>query len=185
MSHSAPSPQQPPQHDPRFSHPQQGQWNQHPYPPQQKTKKNPWKWVAIGCLGMGLILVLLVAGCTMIVGKAANEASSDLGDPNAGQPSQSSTHTIKMEATSSAGASVSWALGSSTNQKDFERSWTSTIKNKDSNIWMSVAPGIDHYQNGNPQNITLSCKLTIDGKVVAQHKVSGENPTVSCDPWEK
>lgn len=115
-----------------------------------------------------------VGSAALVLGIAACSG----GDANG--PGQGSTgngkHTIVFDASTSDGApmTVTYGVGADTSQDTNAGSpWTKTTSS-------SEAFNIETLVVQNAGAGTVSCKITVDGKVVKQNQSSGQFATVSC-----
>lgn len=151
--------QQPPPYgqQPAGGYPPQGG-----YPPPPRKKK-VWPWVLGGVL---VVLLLVVGGCVALVGTVANEIENEV----------SREVTVSYQAGGTGTGTVIHTDGSMdvVTESDIALPWSKdvAVTGLVKFVSLSVMSGIDGG--------TVSCKITVGGKVIAQDQATGQLATASC-----
>ncbi|MEV0854358.1 MmpS family transport accessory protein [Nocardia fluminea] len=157
--------QQPPPYgrQPAGGYPQQGGYPPQGGYPQPPRKKKVWPWVLGGVL---VVLLLVVGGCVALVGTVANEIENEV----------SREVTVSYEAGGSGTSTVIYTDGSLdvVTESDTALPWSKnvTITGLVKFVSLSVMSGIDGG--------TVSCKITVGGKVIAEDQATGQLASASC-----
>lgn len=161
--------------------------NEHP-----KKKNSIAKKAGIGCLG----LILLVGGCSAIVGQGAKNTAQAPATSTASAPASASQassapavaapasstpateekkpDTIKLEATATGNGQVIWGTAGSTNTEQFSGTWVKEVpKGKELMTLMVSGDGMD-------PNSKVTCKLYINGELKQEKSGSGQFGSASC-----
>ncbi|WP_410872272.1 MmpS family transport accessory protein [Nocardia sp. A7] len=151
--------QQPPygQQTPGGGYPQQGGY------PQPPRKKKVWPWVLGGIL---VVLLLIVGGCVAFVGTVANEIGNEA----------SREVAVSYQATGSGTGTVIYSDGTLDVQTeaDVPLPWSKDVTITGL-VKQSALSVMSSFDGG-----TVSCKIVVDGKVIAQDEASGSLATATC-----
>ncbi|MFC4373671.1 MmpS family transport accessory protein [Nocardia halotolerans] len=158
-------PQQPyGQQPPPYGQQPPGGYPPHGGYPQPPKKKKVWPWVLGGIL---LVLLLIIGGCVALVGSVANEIDNE----------SKRVVNVSYEAGGTGTASSITYSGSGLDvgqESDVALPWSKDIAMDGLAKFMSlsVMAGVDGGQ--------VSCKITADGKVIAEEQASGQFATATC-----
>ncbi|MEV4152054.1 MmpS family transport accessory protein [Nocardia salmonicida] len=152
--------QQPPpygQQPPGGGYPQQGGY------PQPPRKKKVWPWVLGGVL---VVLLLIIGGCVALVGTVANEIENEV----------SREVTVSYQAGGTGTSTVTYSDGSLDVAQESEVTlpWSKevTVTGLVKFVSLSVLSGADGG--------SVSCKITVGGKVIAEDQASGQFASAIC-----
>lgn len=131
--------------------------------PQPPRKKKVWPWV-LG--GIALVLLLIIGGCVAFVGTVANEIDKEA----------NREVTVTYEAGGTGTATVTYSgQGMDVGQEsDVALPWTKDVALDGlvKYVSLTVMAGFEGGQ--------VSCKITVDGKVIAEDQASGQLATANC-----
>lgn len=121
------------------------------------------------------------AAAVALAGLACSAGQKDTQGPGAQGSASGATstaggpkHTIKLEVVGPASASVTYGLGGDQSQEnDAKLPWTKDLTSNESFLIVSVVA-----QSKGTGDIT--CRITVDGKVVKENKSSGQYAVVTC-----
>lgn len=153
------------QGSPQYQGPPQGPpagWQPPPPPKKKHTVRNVF-------LGLALVGVLIVGGCVAFVGKAATEIDK--------QSNEVHTVVYKVAGTSKAASLTYTTDGSTTTEQvaSAKLPWSKSL---------SIKGGLVSVYQVMAQNMsgagTVTCSITVDGKVVKSATGTGEASIASC-----
>lgn len=145
------------------------------------TRKNGKKrGFALSVAGLIASVLAIVFALVMQAawGAALDSASDSLEKATDGKTTASS---VVLEATASTKGSAMYGplLEGSTSTKEFTKSWKQEYKGDDAKKVYSVTVTNSDYE-ASDDSVKVSCKITVDGKVVAQQEATGQAGAATC-----
>lgn len=168
----------PPVTTPTFNGPQQPQ--QPPQKPKKPFYKRVWFWI--------IVAIVVIAVASQLGGNKGTDTSTS-SSPAASQTSSASkssaatdesTAKVEMQATSTGKGTATWGEAGSTNQEEFNSTWTKTITGDDAKKGYTLTVMGD-VMGGNDQKV--SCTVLVNGKQKSHKEGSGAAGTAICDTY--
>ncbi|GAA4402148.1 MmpS family transport accessory protein [Tsukamurella soli] len=135
------------------------------YPPIQPPKKRRiWPWVLLGIL---VVFIAIVAGCTAMVGSAVKSVSDD---------SKRVVHVTYKVTGDSQDATITYDMnGNTTQDSSVALPWSK----------QTDVTGISKYvsllaSNGIEGTGSITCQVLVDGKAIITNTASGPGASASC-----
>jgi cytoskeletal protein RodZ len=169
----------PPVTTPTFNGPQQPQ--QPPQKPKKPFYKRVWFWI--------IVAIVVIAVASQLGGNKGGTDTSTSSSPAASQTSSASkssaatdesTAKVEMQATSTGKGTATWGEAGSTNQEEFNNTWTKTITGEDAKKGYTLTVMGD-VMGGNDQKV--SCTVLVNGKQKSHKEGSGAAGTAICDTY--
>jgi hypothetical protein len=121
-----------------------------------------------------LVAALLAAGAALAVGCSAGGDDTDGPGVAAEAAGKATKRTITMEVTGPKKASITYGLNADQSQaNDAKVPWKKTMTTSEA---FSIATLVAQNSGGG----TISCRITVDGKVVKKNSSEGEYAMVTC-----
>ena len=142
-----------------------------PTPPSAPVakKSRPWLWfLGGGCL----VIILLFAGCTALIGGAAKVTSDTISSASA---EADKVHTVEFRFKSNGPAYVVYGPSGSTSTENFNGEWSKTVEVKGRDYYS--ATGYNQLFDGATE---ISCTVLVDGVEHESHDASGDHVSVTC-----
>lgn len=164
----------PNQGDNNSQYPNQGYGNQQPFPGQvppgyEVREKKPW-YKKAGCLIpliIGIIMILIVGGCTAIMGVAVNEVDKEL--------NAEKVVTYRIEGD----AQDAWASYTTEDLNTVQDNGVAAGWEKEVTV-TGVFPASLSVSNGMYDEGSITCQILVGGEVVAENTATGPSALATC-----
>lgn len=125
---------------------------------------------------VGTILSILAIVITLGMQYAASKALDDIAKGNVNADAE----TVELSVTATGKGSVMWSTGGSSNNEEFDKTWTKTLTGEDAKKGYTVTVSGDIMGDSSQE---VSCSVKIDGKEKSSNKASGANGIATCDTY--
>ncbi|CAL8898030.1 MmpS family membrane protein [Kocuria varians] len=130
-----------------------------------------------------VVVLLLFAGCVTLIGGAAktvndsiqSSAATSSADSKSSAGSADGKDQLKLDATASESASVSYGAGGSMSTADMTTTWTETVTAKTTDFY-----SVTVQDKSGASDAKVSCTLTRDGKKTKENSATGAYSIATC-----
>lgn len=124
-----------------------------------------------------LLGALILTATTLACGAAGKKDTAGpgaQGTSDSAAPANDGKHTIKLEVSGPPAADITYGLGADTSQAGAAKlPWTKTLTSSEA----LIIPTVVAQSKGKGE---ITCRITVDGKLVKENKSTGQYAVVSC-----
>lgn len=142
----------------------------------RKNSKHRGMGISVAGLVASVLAVIIALALQASWGAALDKASDDLEKTTDGKTNASS---VILEATATSKGNAMWMdMDGSNSSADFSNTWTKELTGDDAKkVWTLSVSNSDYEAT---DDVKVSCKITVDGKVQVQKEATGQSANASC-----